>query len=54
MVDPIMVFVSIMVLISNSSLTEIRGTVNGYGQALCAVYCSPAGTCGRGSSLCLE
>ena len=26
-----------MVLISNSSLTETRGTVNGYGQALCAV-----------------
>ena len=32
-----MVFVSIMVLISNSSLTETRGTVNGYGQALCAI-----------------
>ena len=26
-----------MVLISNSSLAETRGTVNGYGQALCAV-----------------
>ena len=33
----IMAFTSIMVLISNSSLTETRGTVNGYGQALCAV-----------------
>ena len=32
-----MAFTSIMVLISNSSLTETRGTVNGYGQALCAV-----------------
>ena len=30
-------FTSIIVLISNSSLTETRGTVNGYGQALCAV-----------------
>ena len=26
-----------MVMISNSSLTETRGTVNGYGQALCAI-----------------
>ena len=33
----VMLFTSIMVLISNSSLTETRGTVNGFGQALCAV-----------------
>ncbi len=33
----VMLFTSIMVLISNSSLTETRGTVNGYGQALCAL-----------------
>ena len=32
-----MFFTSVMVLISNSSLTETRGTVNGYGQALCAI-----------------
>ena len=31
-----MAFTSVMVLISNSSLPETRGTVNGYGQALCA------------------
>ena len=30
-------FTSVIVLISNSSLTETRGTVNGYGQALCAI-----------------
>ena len=36
-VHRVMAFVSIMVLISNSSLTETRGTVNGYGQALCAI-----------------
>ena len=29
-----------MVLISNSSLTETRGMVNGYGQALCSIGCS--------------
>ena len=33
----VMSFTSVMVLISNSSLTETRGTVNGYGQALCAI-----------------
>ena len=33
----VMVFTSVMVLISNSSLTETRGTVNGFGQALCAI-----------------
>ena len=32
-----MAFTSVMVLISNSSLIETRGTVNGYGQALCAI-----------------
>ena len=30
-------FNGLMVMISNSSLTETRGTVNGYGQALCAI-----------------
>ncbi len=30
-------FTSVIVLISNSSLTETRGTANGYGQALCTV-----------------
>ena len=33
----VMAFTSVMVLISNSSLTETRGTVNGFGQALCAI-----------------
>ena len=33
----VMSFTSVIVLISNSSLTETRGTVNGYGQALCAI-----------------
>ena len=32
-----MAFTCLMALISNSSLTETRGTVNGYGQALCAI-----------------
>ena len=32
-----MAFTSITVLISNSSFTETRGTVNGFGQALCAI-----------------
>ena len=33
----VMAFTSVMVFISNSSLPETRGTVNGYGQALCSV-----------------
>ncbi len=32
-----MAFNSVMVLISNSSLTATRGTVNGYAQALGAI-----------------
>ena len=33
----VMAYNGVMVLISNSSLTETRGTVNGYAQALSAV-----------------
>ena len=33
----VMAFNSLTVLIGNSSLPETRGTVNGYGQALCAI-----------------
>ena len=33
----VMAFTSVMVFISNSSFTETRGTVNGFGQALCAI-----------------